>query len=315
MLGVLHGVGSDRPLSTLVIATAGLFGLTLIVGLVHTGARGRFDAVLFASTSTVGVAAVGLPEQREALAACLVWTVPFACALLPPRRALLQVGYVMLIEAVVLTVSVRSGDVSGAEAAALWVLVATSVVSVALTVLRLREHLHRRTLIAEAVAELGHRALSVTEPDELLVEALSVAVDLMGSDYGTALRQLPDGRLQVASELGPDPLPAGTDLMLAANGSYAQHIMQSQQPFVSENLGSDERVTPPASLLRRGVVSGIAVPVPGSEGPRGVLALHFRRRRHFSRDEVAATTTSGRRRRHRVGTGRPTKNHQSSGSA
>ena len=52
VLGLLHGVDFDRPVSTLVIATAGLFGLTLIVGLVHTGARGRFDALLFASTST-----------------------------------------------------------------------------------------------------------------------------------------------------------------------------------------------------------------------------------------------------------------------
>ena len=290
VLGLLQGVDSVRPLPAAATVTAALFGLALASGWIQTTAQGWLEALLFATTSSVGVAAVGLPEQREALAACLVLAVPFACALLPARRALLQIGYVLVVDSAVLTVSVRSGGVGVAEAVALWSLVTAVVVGVAVTVHRLREHLHRRTLVAEAVAELGRRALSVTEPDELLGEALSVAVDLMGSDYGTALRKLPDGRVQVAAEVGPEPLPAGTDLLLADSGSYARHILLSQQPFVSEDLSSDTRVTPPAPLLRRGIVSGVAVPVPGSDGPLGVLALHFTRRRSFSRDEVAAAT-------------------------
>src|SRR3989337_1090917 len=97
----------------------------------------------------------------------------------------------------------------------------------------------RRAHIAEAVAEMGHRALSVTEPDELLETALQVAVDVLQTDYGTALRQLPDGRLRVAVELGDQALPAGTILPLAAHRSYALRVVETGEPFSSSDLRTD----------------------------------------------------------------------------
>ena len=75
---------------------------------------------------------------------------------------------------------------------------------------RMSRFLHQRTVIAEAVAQLGQQALTVSEPDELLSAALGVAVQVMHAEYGTALRRLPDGRLVVAGELGPDSFPTGT---------------------------------------------------------------------------------------------------------
>ncbi len=286
-------VGLDRggqPLTALLAVGAGGIGVLLLSGRgVHTH-RDTFDALLLATTSTVGAAAVVLPEARQTLATCLVWVVPFACALLPPRRALLQVGYVVVVDGVVMVSSVLSGSLSAAAACAHWLLVTAIVGTVAVVVRRLNEHLHRRTQVAEAVAELGHRALTATEPDELLREALHVAVDVIGSDYSTALRQLPDGRFRVAAELGPDPIAPGTILLLAPTDSYARSVVQSGQPFVSADLSSDPRVTPPEPLLSRGVVSGLAVPVLGTREPLGVLALHSRRRRQFARAEITAAT-------------------------
>jgi len=147
--------------------------------------------------------------------------------------------------------------------------------------------LRQRAAVAEAVAHLGRQALSVTEPDELLRAALQVAVDVLRTDYGTALRRLPDGRLRVAAELGPQALPAGTVIALARSGSYALHVVESGEPLVSSDLRSDPRVTPPTPLLDRGVVSGISVPVVGAESTLGVLAVHAQRRRRFAAHEVA----------------------------
>jgi len=146
--------------------------------------------------------------------------------------------------------------------------------------------LHQRAAVAEAVAHLGRQALSVTEPDELLRAALQVAVDVLHTDYGTALRRLPDGRLRVAAELGPHALPAGTVIAVAQSGSYALHVVESGEPLVSADLRSDPRLTPPTPLLDRGVVSGIAVPVVGAESILGVLAVHAQRRRRFAAHEV-----------------------------
>jgi diguanylate cyclase (GGDEF)-like protein len=143
-------------------------------------------------------------------------------------------------------------------------------------------------VVAEAVAELSHWALSADQPDELLREALRVAVEVIGSDYGTAVRRLPDGRMRVAHEVGPEPVPAGTVLSLAAERSYVLAVVESGEPFVSADLRDDPRIAPPYPLLDRGVISGLAVPVRGGHSTLGVLALHSRRRRRFGREDVAA---------------------------
>jgi diguanylate cyclase (GGDEF)-like protein len=147
--------------------------------------------------------------------------------------------------------------------------------------------LQRRARVAEALADLGRRALSATEPDELLHAALGEAMSLLGTDYGTAVRRLPDGQLRVAAELGPDAMPAGSILTLASSGSYALHILESGEPFASTDLRTDTRIANPIPLLERGVVSGVAAPVMGAGGARGILAVHSRRRRKFGATEVA----------------------------
>ncbi len=152
---------------------------------------------------------------------------------------------------------------------------------------RLSRASHQRAIIAETVAGLGQKALSVTEPDELLQAALRVAVNVLNTDYGTALRRLPDGRLRVAAELGPDALPAGTIIPLAQSRSYALWVVESGMPLVSSDLRRDPRVTPPTPLLERGIVSGLAVPLIGSQRTLGVLAVHARRRRRFAAHEIA----------------------------
>ena len=145
----------------------------------------------------------------------------------------------------------------------------------------------RRVALAEAVARLGREALRVDEPDALLTAALAVAVETLGTSVGTALRRLPDGGLRVAAELGPGATPVGTVIPLVATGSYARHVVESAQPFVTRDLRRDPRITPPRPLIERGVVSGVAVPVPGAHGALGVLAVHATRRRRFADHEVA----------------------------
>ena len=144
--------------------------------------------------------------------------------------------------------------------------------------------------MAEAVAELSHQALTAEKPDDLLRQSLQVAVDVIGTEYGTAVRRLPDGELRVALELGPEPMLPGDTLPLARKKSYILTVVESGQPLVSPDLRHDSRVTPPGPLLDRGVVSGLAVPVRGAEDVLGVLAVHSRRRRRFNRHDVAVVS-------------------------
>jgi diguanylate cyclase (GGDEF)-like protein len=143
-------------------------------------------------------------------------------------------------------------------------------------------------VVAEAVAELSHQALTAVQPEELLRKSLQMAVELIGADYGTAVRRHPDGQLSVAHELGPEPLAPGTVLPLAPERSYVLRVIGTGEPFVSADLRRDPRVAPPGPLLDRGVVSGLAVPIRGADSVMGALALHSRHQRRFSRDDVAA---------------------------
>jgi len=154
----------------------------------------------------------------------------------------------------------------------------------------LTAELHRRASVAEAIAALSHRTLAAEQPDELLSEALKVAVEVTRAEYGSAVRRLPDGRMRLAQELGPQPLAPGTILPLAPQGSYILQVVESGQAFVSADLRSDPRVSPPGPLLDRGIVSGLAVPVRGAHGVAGVLAVHSRRRRRFGAADVQVVT-------------------------
>jgi len=145
----------------------------------------------------------------------------------------------------------------------------------------------RRAAVAEALAELAQRALRAAQPQDLLREALTIAVTMMGADYGTALRRLPGGGMQVAGELGPDPIPGGTVLPIAPAKSYSLEVASSGLPFLSDDLRTDPRIAPPGPLLARGVVSGLAVPILGSRGVLGVLALHSAVPARYGPDDVA----------------------------
>ncbi len=247
------------------------------------------DGVVIATTVTVAVLTTQRVLPAELMPWCLVWVVLAAFALLPPRRAVAQATVVLVfgaLSAVAVGFDAGNGD-GGISFAARWLPVAITVALILVVMRRMSRFLHQRAVIAEAVAQLGHQALVVSKPDELLSAALGVAVRVLRTEYGTALRRLPDGRLVVADELGPDSFPAGTIIPLATRGSYALHVVETGMPFVSSDLRRDGRITTPTPLIARGMVSGIAVPLLGGQGTVGVLAVHARRVRRFTASEVA----------------------------
>jgi diguanylate cyclase (GGDEF)-like protein len=234
-----------------------------------------------------------VPSQRNSFELLFLCVVATAFALLPPPRAGFQAAYIVVLGAVLAVAwAAEPGDqYSVPHALTRWAVLVGTVFVVGYVLQRMARSLQRRALVAEAVADLGRRALSATEPDELLQAAVAAAVGLLETDYGTALRRLPDGRLRVAAELGPDALPTGLILTVAHSGSYALHVLNSGEAFTSTDLRTDPRIANPVPLLERGVVSGVAAPVMGAGGALGVLAVHTRRRRSFTSTEVAVVQT------------------------
>ena len=68
--------------------------------------------------------------------------------------------------------------------------------------------------------------------------------------------------------------------------SQAGYTLLSDQPVIVEDLRTEQRFSGPPLLHEHGVVSGMSVVIPTSEGPYGVLGAHTTQRRSFTKDEV-----------------------------
>lgn len=138
-----------------------------------------------------------------------------------------------------------------------------------------------------AVAELGRRALTGTEPPQLMGEAVELVRSNLGVEYANVLELLPEGRLLFQAGVGWQEGLVGRAGTEAANAIPATEVLLSQAPLIVEDLRADDRF-PGASLLRdHGVVSSLNVPLYGRDRPFGVLGAHATRRRPFTPDDVA----------------------------
>jgi hypothetical protein len=124
-----------------------------------------------------------------------------------------------------------------------------------------------------AVAELGRRALTGTEPPLLMAEAVDVVRSSLGVEDANVLELLPDGRLLFRAGAGWKEGLVGQAGTEAANAIPAAQVLHSQTPVVVGDLRTDGRF-PDAALLRdHGVVSSLNVVEGVTEVGRGALGL------------------------------------------
>ena len=68
--------------------------------------------------------------------------------------------------------------------------------------------------------------------------------------------------------------------------SQAGYTLLTEEPVISEDLGTETRFTPSPLLREHEVASGVSVVIYGMEKPFGVLGAHTKKRRTFSGDNV-----------------------------
>jgi signal transduction histidine kinase len=162
--------------------------------------------------------------------------------------------------------------------------------SAALTQHMLRESLEQRSRQQAAVTELGMRALTTTDLQAFLDDAVATVSRTLGTEYSKILELLPEGgQLLLRSGVGWKPGLVGSTTVGADRESHAGYTLHSTEPVVIQNLAQDTRFGSHQLLTEHGVVSGmsVVVPGPGGEKPYGVLGTHTRSHRLFSREDVA----------------------------
>src|SRR4051794_1142150 len=134
-----------------------------------------------------------------------------------------------------------------------------------------------------AIAELGQRALAGADPRTLMDEAAHCLADILAVDLVEVLELLPGGEQFAArAQVGWEGVP-----FVAVEGTQVGLTLRQRGPVIVHDTATDGRFST-ADLLREehGVVSGLAVPMIVGDDDLGAVAVHSRRLRSFSEDEV-----------------------------
>ncbi|HYA17948.1 MAG TPA: SpoIIE family protein phosphatase [Bryobacteraceae bacterium] len=137
------------------------------------------------------------------------------------------------------------------------------------------------------VAELGQEALRREPSQKVMEEAVVLTAKTLGIEYCKVLELLPDDKeLLLRAGVGWKEGLVGHATVPTGLDSQAGFTLLSEQPVVVEDLRTETRFSGPPLLHDHGVVSGMSVIIPTSEGPYGVLGAHTTHRRTFTTDEV-----------------------------
>lgn len=147
--------------------------------------------------------------------------------------------------------------------------------------LETREHQHA------IVAKLGLDALTMTDLDELMDQMVRAMAHTLDADLCKVLEYdgerndflLRAGLGWRGTEIGVTRVPGDLD-------SQAGYALKEHQPVIVEDLRKEKRFRGPALLSSHGVISGVSCLVPGVDGSWGVMSVHTRSLRHFTKDDA-----------------------------
>jgi PAS domain S-box-containing protein len=150
-----------------------------------------------------------------------------------------------------------------------------------------QSELERRLRQQAAVAALGQQALACRDLDVLLRQAVTTVAEVLEVELCKVLELLPErSELRMREGIGWKPGTAARATLRTDRSSQAGYTLMMDAPVVVEDLGSEKRFNGPALLHEHGVVSGVSVVIRGRERPFGVLGVHTKEHRVFTREDV-----------------------------
>lgn len=139
-----------------------------------------------------------------------------------------------------------------------------------------------------SLAQFGQFALQSDDLEAILHTACRLVGDALGTDLAKVMSLREDGEtLLVRAGVGWRPGVVGETVVAATERASEGHALQTGEPVVSDDIGSDTRYTFAPFLREHGVVSLANVAIPRNAGrPFGVLQVDSRSPRHFTEQHV-----------------------------
>jgi signal transduction histidine kinase/CheY-like chemotaxis protein len=143
-----------------------------------------------------------------------------------------------------------------------------------------------RALQQTVVAALGQFALTNSDLDALLNQAVMLTGQTLEVEYCAVFELVPDGQLLLQAGTGWKSGCVGKATLFADNRSQAGYTLGTGEPVVVADLCAEDRFVASPLLLDHGVVSGVTIAIPTRDRPFGVLCVHTTKPRKFTGDEV-----------------------------
>jgi sigma-B regulation protein RsbU (phosphoserine phosphatase) len=150
-----------------------------------------------------------------------------------------------------------------------------------------REQAREASAYQALVADLGLQALRRDPFGKMLDEALAQLTDVLGVDYARVLELLPDRKtLVLRAGVGWKPGVVGQATVAIDADSQAGFTLSAGGPVILEDLCTEQRFHTVPMFGDPPVVSGMSIVIATSAGPYGILSVHTRQRRFFTKEEV-----------------------------
>jgi len=147
--------------------------------------------------------------------------------------------------------------------------------------LETREHQHA------IVAKLGLDALSMTDIDELIDQIVREVAHTLDADLCKVLEyDAKRGDFVLRAGFGWRGVEMGVTRIPGDLDSQAGYTMKEHQAVIVEDLRTEKRFRGPTLLTRHGVISGVGSLIPGVDTPYGVISVHTRTLRQFTKDDA-----------------------------
>jgi transcriptional regulator with GAF, ATPase, and Fis domain len=139
----------------------------------------------------------------------------------------------------------------------------------------------------QSLAQLSQLAISSSSIDEVVDAGMAVLVGGLDMDYAKLLRLL-DGHagLKVQWGVGWNRGCVGEVIVPPDTRSQAGFTLTQTGPVVVQDFRSETRFEAPALLVQHRVRSGMSVTVHDRSKPFGVIGVHCRNQRSFSRSDI-----------------------------
>lgn len=152
---------------------------------------------------------------------------------------------------------------------------------------RAEELLQARVRQQAAVASLGQRALQETNLDRVFEAAVTILAETLDVELAKVLELEPGGEtLRLRAGVGWQEGLVGSARVDTDEGSQAGYTLLSGDAVVVDDLRTEVRFRGPPLLTEHGVRSGMSATIAGSPGPFGVIGVHTRAARRFTRDDA-----------------------------